>query len=106
MVYQSLLLDPEAESGGDGPAENNALNQSLMLARFDLDGKGKKNHGAKPVSRNRLNDYIAKDQPGIPPRVKRRSGDLRRGKASPSPSIARYRPAPLPHSGGCATPPK
>ncbi len=62
--------------------------QSGYCARFDLDGKGKKNHGAKPVSRNRLNDYIAKDQPGIPPRVKRRTGDLRRGKASPSPSIA------------------
>lgn len=38
VVYQSLLLDPEAESGGDGPAENNALNQSLMLARFTYDG--------------------------------------------------------------------
>ena len=35
--------------------------QSGYDARFDLDGKGKNNHGAKPVSRNRLNDYIAKD---------------------------------------------
>ena len=38
VVYQSLVLDPEAQSGGDGPAENNALNQSLMLARFTYGG--------------------------------------------------------------------
>ena len=34
VVYQSLVNDPDAESTG-GAAEATALNQSLMLARFD-----------------------------------------------------------------------
>jgi len=38
VVYQALVLDPNAGPGGNGPAEQNALNQSLMLARFDQDG--------------------------------------------------------------------
>ena len=37
VVYQALVMDPEAPGGG-GPAEDNALNQSLMMARLQLDG--------------------------------------------------------------------
>ena len=34
VVYQSLIADPDAESGG-GPAEASALEQSLLLVRLD-----------------------------------------------------------------------
>ena len=34
VVYQTLIVDPQAPKGG--PAESSALSQSLLLARFDL----------------------------------------------------------------------
>lgn len=37
VVYQSLIRD--SSGGGGGPAENNATEQSLLLARFSLDGE-------------------------------------------------------------------
>ncbi len=38
VVYQAIVLDLDATPGGGGPAENNAISQSLMLARFNHDG--------------------------------------------------------------------
>ncbi|MBR57406.1 MAG: hypothetical protein CMH54_05030 [Myxococcales bacterium] len=38
VVYQAIVLDPNAGPAGGGPAENNAISQSLMLARFSHDG--------------------------------------------------------------------
>lgn len=38
VVYQTLLPDPDAPKPRSGPAEQYALNQSLMMARFKHDG--------------------------------------------------------------------